>query len=176
MRAGLLNFLGRYRDAEDAFAVAERLNPNSLVLWMGQANAQFGFEDPDPEILETVARKALRLSPQDPQAFLFYNMIGAAHLIRNSWVYDEASADAYAMACRFPNANETIISNTVFACVQTGRQDDAIHHLRMLLRKNPDTTVNLIRERNERYKWMPRFLAKNADVFEKLVELGLPRE
>ncbi len=176
MRAGLLNFLGRYRDAEDAFAVAEQLNPNSLVLWMGQANAQFGSEDPDPELIETVARKALRLSPQDPQAFLFYNMIGSAHLVRNSWVYNEASADAYAMACRYPNANELIVFNATCASAMVGRLDDAAHYLELLLRKNPNLTEKRIRERHVVYKWLPKLLAKNADAFEKLIEFGLPRE
>lgn len=174
--AGILKFLGRDRDADIAFTIADALNPNSLILCMARGNAEFAKVNPDPTVFREVASRALRLSPRDPQAYLFHNLLGAARLVENCWEFDEESANAFATASRYQNASEAVVVNAAFASVQVGRNDDAVLYLDMLRRKNPDISGKQIIGRNSFYKWVDRFLEKNEVAYEKLVKLGLPRE
>ncbi len=143
---------------------------------MARGNAEFAKVNPDPTVFREVASRALRLSPRDPQAYLFHNLLGAARLVENCWEFDEESANAFATASRYQNASEAVVVNAAFASVRVGRNDDAVLYLDMLRRKNPDISGKQIRGRNSFYKWVDRFLEKNEVAYEKLVKLGLPRE
>lgn len=174
MHAGFLKIMGRDRDAEDAFAVAERLNPNSIVLCLARCVAEYSDAEPDADVLEAQARKALRLSPNDPQAYAFQSHIGGAQLFRNSFRFDEVSADAFELACRYPNVSEAILLNAVYACAQLGRLDDAAHYLEMAMHKEPELTVERLRKRWKMYPWIEKFNEVNDGALETIVKLGLP--
>ena len=96
---------------------------------MARGNAEFAKVNPDPTVFREVASRALRLSPRDPQAYLFHNLLGAARLVENCWEFDEESANAFATASRYQNASEAVVVNAAFASVQVGRNDDAVFYM-----------------------------------------------
>lgn len=174
IRAGCLKALGRQADAMSAFEMAERLNPNSVVLCMARSVAEFFNRKPDPDVIEDMATRALRLSPHDPQAYVFYTHIGLARLMRNAWHFDDSVSDALELSCRFSNTSVSSVVNTAIACLQLGRREDAIHYLNMAKAKEPDLTKAVHWERVRIYPWIEDFLKVNGDVYDKLVEIGLP--
>ena len=176
MRAGLLFLSGRHQDARDALHIAEKLNPNSIVLYLIHGIAEFLAEEPDPDAMEAFANKALRLSPSDPQAYTFYNLIGTAHLVRNSFKYNEAATNAYEMACRYSNVSEVVLMNAVFACVQLDKLDDAKHYLETALNKAPYLTAPLTMNRWSHLPWIGKLHDANEGALEKMIALGLPEE
>jgi tetratricopeptide (TPR) repeat protein len=176
MRAGLLFLSGRHQDARVALNVAEKLNPNSIVLYLIYGIAEFLAEEPDPDAMEAFANKALRLSPNDPQAYTFYNMIGTAHMVRNSFRYNEASLNAYETACRYSNVSEAVLMNAVFGCIQLDRLDDAKHYLETAMIKAPYLTAPLAVNRWNHLPWIGKFFEANGSALEKAIELGLPKQ
>ncbi len=176
MRGALLKMVGRSRDSQDAFDVAERLNPNSIVLCLARCVAEYCDRKPDPKITEAAARNALRLSPRDPQAFVFHYHIGLSRLVANGWIHNEAVAEAYEVASRYPNATYVTHFATACANAELGRMADAVHHLEMTKSKTDQFSLKVFKERWAFYPWASDFTDANEDLIEKLVELGLPRE
>ncbi|WP_341235546.1 adenylate/guanylate cyclase domain-containing protein [uncultured Sulfitobacter sp.] len=176
MRAGLLFLSGRHQDAREALHISEKLNPNSIVLYLIHGIAEFLAEEPNPDAMEAFANKALRLSPSDPQAYTFYNLIGTAHLVRNSFKYNEAATNAYEMACRYSNVSEVVLMNAVYACVQVDRLDDAKHYLETALNKAPYLTAPLTMNRWSHLPWVGKLHDANEGALEKMIALGLPEE
>lgn len=176
MRAGILKLSGRHRNAGDALDVAEGLNPNSIVLYLVRGLVEILTEEPDPDAMEAFANKALRLSPSDPQAYTFYNMIATAHLIRNSFKVNETAANAYELACQYSNVSEVVLMNAVFACAQLDRLDDAAHYLETAMNKAPYLTVLLVMNRWSHLPWIEKYFEANEGALEKVIALGLPEE
>ncbi|MFK7753931.1 MAG: hypothetical protein AB8B51_15465, partial [Sedimentitalea sp.] len=174
MRGGLLAIGGRFGDAEDAFAVAERLNPNSVVLYVGRGVAETLKVKPDADLLEAVGLKALRLSPNDPQAYTFHNLIMCAELIRNSVTHNDASLKSLELACRYANVGEMVLMSAATACVQLDRVDDAAHYLKRAMRKAPNLTAAVIEKRWEFFPWFEVTRKQNLLILGELVKLGLP--
>jgi predicted Zn-dependent protease len=176
MRAGLLLLFHRHRDAGEALNVAEKLNPNSIVLCLVRGIAEMLVEEPDPDVMEAAANQALRLSPSDPQAYTFYNMIGTAHVVRNSFRVNEAAASAYELACQYSNVSEVVLMNAVFACVQLDRLDNASHYLETAMNKAPYWSVPLAMNRWNHLPWIGIFFEANHGALEKVIALGLLEE
>jgi TolB-like protein len=174
MRGGLLAIGGRFGDAEDAFDVAERLNPNSVVLCIARGVAETLKVEPDADVLEAVGLKALRLSPNDPQAYTFHNLIMCAQLIRNAVTHNEATLASLELACRYTNVGEMVLMSAATACVQLDRMDDAAHYLERAMRKAPNLTAAVIIKRWEFFPWFEVTRKQNLRILGELVRLGLP--
>tara|TARA_R110002074_G_scaffold125024_1_gene261846 strand:+ start:4693 stop:6465 length:1773 start_codon:yes stop_codon:yes gene_type:complete len=176
MRGGFLAISGRHGDAKDAFDVTERLNPNSVVLCLVRGVAEMLKAEPNSDVMEAVALDALRLSPNDPQAYTFHNLLGSVQLIRNSSRHNEASLEAFEMACRYPNASEMVLVNAAAACVELDRLDDAAHYLERAMSKAPKLTAAVLLKQWEFFPWWGESRDVVERLLESLIELGLPEE
>ncbi len=176
MRGTFLAMCGRHGDAKDAFDVAERLNPNFAMLCSVRGFAETFKTEPDPDVMEADALKALRLSPNDPQANIFHNLFGVAQFIRNSSKHNEASLKAFELTCRYPNVSGLLLVNAAMVCVDLDRLDDAAHYLERAMNKAPELTVAFITKAWDFYPQYKKYLAENMRLMEKLVEFGLPEQ
>ena len=178
MRAAFTKMLGRSRDAEKAFQIAENLNPKSTILQIVRANTEFFNEtsDPDPDVIEAAATKALQISPRDPAAPIFYNQISVARTLRNGGIPDEGAVDAAETASRFTNATESMIFNAAHTNAAVGQLADAKRYLMLLQQKSPDFTLEVLKKRLAHLRYYRERLETPDEAMLRLFELGFPQE
>jgi len=156
------------KDLEGAIAYYDRaleINPSSATAWAGSTvtNAWLGRG------AEAVARsrRAIELSPLDPDMFVFLSFAGTAHLVAGQ--YDEAIA-----VCRDSLRVNRMFASThrilTIALVLSGDMDEARRAAEELLRGEPGLTVEGFLNR------YPGSNSPHAEQFcEALAMAGVPR-
>ncbi len=130
-----------YNQGLQAANRARELNPNiaSVSCWVGASLVISG----DPAEGLTCVEDAIRVSPGDPGAFMFYTVAALAHLMcgRPAEACDSATKSA-----RMYADWDTTYRVLASALVQTGRMEEARSAVARLLELSPAMTVSKLRE------------------------------
>ncbi len=166
MGAHALSFFARAHGiAASAVDRAVTLNPNSAHAWMASGRVECFRNRPDAAI--EAFRRAMRLSPLDPQTYQFIGGIAWAHLLAGRYV------DAVEWADRSLAENPrytAMFRYKLVACAHLDRIDEVRELLRQLLSLEPALTI----ARLQAYPGInvtPEFTSICAEAFRKA---GLP--
>ncbi len=137
MGAHVLSFFARaHGTAASAVDRALMLNPNSAHAWMTSGRVSCFRNRPEPAI--EAFRRAMRLSPLDPQTYQFTGGIAWAHLLAQRY------AEAVEWADRSLDENPRytpLLRYKLVACAHLGRVAEAHELLREMLRLQPGLTI-----------------------------------
>jgi adenylate cyclase len=134
---GLAEFVAKQTDkATGHFKQALDLNPNFALAYGYYALAlAYGGE---PERAIEAGRRAILLSPRDPELVHFYAAIATAHFVRGDYAAAVEWAEKTALVRPVPAAYRPLAIGNAFL----GRAGDARTAIDELLRRVPDATVS----------------------------------
>jgi Tfp pilus assembly protein PilF len=166
MGAHALSFFTRaHVTAASAVERALTLNPNSAHAWMTSGRVACFRNRPDAAI--EAFRRAMRLSPLDPQTYQFVGGIAWAHLLAGR----HAEAVEWADRSLAENPHYTaVLRYKLVACAHLGRIGEARELLQQMLAREPGLTIAGLKA----YPGLivtPEFTTRCAEGFRKA---GLP--
>jgi len=129
-------FAGEHAIGARAIDRALTLNPNSAHAWVARGLVSYRLNRPDQAI--EAFKRAMRLSPLDPVAYLMTGGLALAHVIAGR--YEEAIEWADRSLRELPRF-ESALRNRVAACAHLGRIEEARDGLERLLELQPDLTI-----------------------------------
>jgi adenylate cyclase len=156
-------FVGLFKKGHGPLERAVELNPNSAMACalFGQAQAILGQPDEGIELIE----RALRLSPRDPQTYIFHALLSHAHFFAGR--FDDAirwSERASQAKPRYPQSWVVLAA----ALAESGRMEEAARAIRKALELVPRLSLTVFRRPRAEGLW-PKFI-------EGLRKAGLPEE
>lgn len=163
---------------EEAISCAERaiaLNPNNASCHHALAMVNLFLEEPNGARMARSEREAIRLSPRDPQVFLFHFMAGVGEWVAADFEVTDGTLKAYREACRHQNADWFVFLAAAAHCAHRDMNDAAVGYLGKAQERMPNLSVELYRTSLRHPAW-PLWFEKSRAGLEKLVVLGLPRE
>ncbi len=163
---------------EEAISCAERaiaLNPNNASCHHGLTMINLFLHEPNGARMAQSARTAVRLSPRDPQVFLFRFMVGVGEWVEADFEFTDSVLAAYREACRHQNADWFVFLAAATHCAQRGMNEAAVDYISRAQERMPNLSLELYRTSLRHPAW-PLWFEKSRSEVEKLVELGLPRE
>ncbi len=172
----LLAMSGQAKEADDAVTAATALNPNSAFCHHALGLAEMFKQEPDGMRMAAAGRTALRLSPKDPTAHAFQNIVSVGLLIDRLDHHDPEFMASARAASRPTGAAWYTHLLAAFAELADGDEDTARECVQSTLKMRPDMTL-------AKYRTVFPF-PKSAALFEigdrngsnaRIVELGLPR-
>ncbi|WP_432816945.1 adenylate/guanylate cyclase domain-containing protein [Sulfitobacter sp. JB4-11] len=175
--AVLLAMSGQAEAASDSAATALALNPNNAFCHHAAALAEMFKTQPDTAKMVAGGETAMRLSPKDPTAHAFQNVVTIAHLIEHldhGHLAYQVSARA---AARLPGAPWYVHLQAATVEIAVGDTDAARKHLRTALTLSPRLTMASYRHAFQFPAAEKLFaLGDRSGTTEALIELGLPRQ
>ena len=129
-------FSGEHAIGARAVDRALTLNPNSAHAWVARGLVSYRLNRPDQAI--EAFKRAMRLSPLDPVAYLMTGGLALAHVIAGR--YEEAIEWADRSLRELPRF-ESALRNRVAACAHLGRIEEARDGLERLLELQSDLTI-----------------------------------
>jgi adenylate cyclase len=175
--AVLLAMSGQAEEAADAAAIAIALNPNNAFCHHASALAELFKRQPDTAKMVAGGEAAMRLSPKDPSAHAFQNIVTIGHLIEHLDHDDPAYQKSARAAARYPGAPWYVHLQAATVEVAIGNKDVARKHIETALALSP--TVTMASYQNAfKFPIAEKLfeLGDRSGTTEGLIELGLPRE
>ena len=156
-------FVGLFKKSHCLLERAVELNPNSAMACalFGHAQAVLGKPDDGIELIE----HALRLSPRDPQTYIFHALLSHAHFFAGR--FDDAirwSERSSQAKPRYPNSWIVLAA----ALAESGRMEEAARAIRKAIELVPKVSLAVFRRPRAEGLW-PKFI-------EGLRKAGLPEE
>ncbi len=174
--AVLLAFAGG--NEEEAFSSAQKaiaLNPNNASCYHAMAMVELFSQQPDGVRIAQSERAAIRLSPRDPQIFMFHFMVGVGLWSEADFEVTDHVLAAYREACRHQNADWFVFLAAANSSINRGLTDAAVSYLGKAMERLPCLSMEFY-ETSFRFPAWPLWFEKSRDDLEQLVELGLPRD
>jgi len=136
----VLVFFGEPMEGEAVLERALAVDPNHATAWHMSALAQAYVGRPDTAVER--ARRAIRLSPQDPQMFAMQSVLALGHFLIGHYDDALAAADAAHRERHF------LLGAVVLAAsnASLGRQPDAEKAVEAVLQINPSLRLSKIRD------------------------------
>lgn len=158
---------GRYEEALTLFERLLRINPNyaPAEMWIGIVQTQLG----DPEAAIPHARRAIRVSPQDPRLFRFQQVLAVALL--HAGRSPEALAVAQEAAA-VPPAHPYALLHGAAAAMLSG--DEVLARSLMGSFREQAPAYNAERLRESQDSWRPAYRVRQERIITALVAAGLP--
>jgi len=157
-------FLGQFKKSHALLERAAELNPNNAMAcaMFGHAQAILGRPDDGIELIES----AMRLSPRDPQTYLFHSMLGFCHFLGDRFDdairWCERSSQAKP---RYPNSWVYMAA----ALAEGGRTEEAARALWKARELVPRLSLAIYRRPRAEGTLWPKFI-------DGLRKAGLPEE
>ncbi|MFO7853900.1 MAG: adenylate/guanylate cyclase domain-containing protein [Paracoccaceae bacterium] len=167
---------GREAESEASIAAALMLNPNSAYCRYCAGLAQMAFRTPDWERMVAEANAALALSPRDPTAHAFQNVVTIGWLIGRMDHRDPDFAASARAAARHPGAPWYVHLMAATAEAAAGDDDAARRGIAEASKRAPGMTLAAYRAAFE-FPYIERVfrLGDENGMNERLIALGLPR-
>jgi adenylate cyclase len=168
------------REAESAASVtaALALNPNNANCRYLAGLAQMMHRAPDWEFMVREGRAALELSPMDPSAHAFQNVVTQGYLFGRRDLGDPDLVASARAAARHPGAPWYV--HMVAALVELAAEDEgaARRALAEALRREPGLTMARYRTAFPLFPSVPAVVEvlDATGLTERMIALGLPRE
>lgn len=175
--AVLLAMSGQAEEAADAAATAIALNPNNAFCHHATALAEMFKARPDTTKMVAGGETAMRLSPKDPTAHAFQNIVTIGHLIAHLDHGHPAYQESARAAARHPGAPWYVHLQAAQVEALAGDEGAARKHIETALSLLPTLTM-------ETYRHVFKFpaaeklfaLGDSSGMTERLIDLGLPRQ
>lgn len=175
--AVLLAMSGHADEAADTAATAIALNPNNAFCHHATALAEMFKAQPDTAKMVAGGETAMRLSPKDPTAHAFQNIVTIGHLIEHLDHGHLAYQESARAAARLPGAPWYVHLQAATVEVAEGDTDAARKHLEKALTLSPTLTMESYRHAFQFPAAESLFrLGDRSGTTERLIELGLPRQ
>lgn len=167
VRGFLLRYQRRTEAAREAFSTAVSINPN-----FAPSHAQLGVSELEmgrPDKAIESAKRALRLSPRDPNSRSWFAFVGMAEL------HSGRPADAVPWLARATDVDQPVAIHHAYyisALVLSGQVDDARSELAGFQKAKPSVTIGSLRSglRSEN----PHYITQREPLFDGLRKAGLP--
>lgn len=173
----LLAMSGKAEEAADSAATAIALNTNNAFCHYAAALAEMYKVRPDTSKMVAGGETALRLSPKDPTAHAFQNIVTIGHLIEHLDHGHPAYQESARAAARYPGAPWYVLLHAAQAEVTGGDEDAARKHIKTALGLLPGLTMAAYRQAFQFPTAEKLFaIADSSGLMERLIELGLPRQ
>lgn len=172
-----LSMLGRAEESDASIATALSLNPNSAYCHYCAALAQMPRSSPDWRAMVTHSKAALAISPMEPSAHAFQNIITNGYLIGKRDHRDPDFAASARAAARHGGAPWYVHLLAATAEAASGDDDAARRAIAEALRLAPSMTMKKYRAAfNFPFIESVFQIGQANGINERLVELGLPKE
>ena len=172
----LLAMSGKSKEAADAVNLATALNPNSAFCHHALGLAEMFKQEPDGVRMAEAGRAALRLSPKDPTAHAFQNIVTVGLLIDRLNHNDPEFMASARAASRLPGTAWYTHLLAAFAELADGNADAARQCIQSALKMRPDMTLATYRTIFPFPKSAALFeIGDRNGANERIIELGLPR-
>ena len=169
-----LSMLGRSEDADVAIETALALNQNSAFGWHAAGLTQMPRPRPDWRAMIAHGEAALQLSPMDPTAHAFQNIITQEHLIGKMDHFDPDFIASARAAARLRGAPWYLHVLAATAEIASENEAAARHEISLALQLAPSLTMQSYRKAFW-FAYAPEWLALGDanGINQRLVELGL---
>ncbi len=175
--AVLLAMSGQAEEASDSAATALALNPNNAFCHHAAALAEMFKTQPDTSKMVAGGEAAMRLSPKDPTAHAFQNIVTIGHLIEHLDHSHEAYQESARAAARHPGAPWYVHLQAAQVEANVGDESAARKHIETALTLLPTLTMATYRHGFQFPTAEKLFaLGDSSGTTERLIELGLPRQ
>lgn len=170
-----LSMLDRPEESDAAIRTAVALNPNSAFCRYAAGLAQLHRREPDWQSMITHGEAALSLSPMDPSAHSFQNVVTQGRLIGTLDYADPGFIASARAATRHKGAPWYVHLIAAAAEVASGNETAAQQDIAQALKLAPGMTMKAYRKAFSFYFIEKYFEMGDATgVNQRLIELGLP--
>ena len=168
---------GRGEEAADSAATAIALNPNNAFCHHATALAEMFKTQPDTSKMVVGGETAMRLSPKDPTAHAFQNIVTIGHLIEHLDYGHQAYQESARAAARHPGAPWYVHIQAAQVEVKVGDENAARKHIETALTLLPSLTMEFYRH-SFKFPYAEKLfeLGDRSGMTERLIDLGMPRQ
>jgi tetratricopeptide (TPR) repeat protein len=161
-------FSGAHATAAGMIDHALVLNPNSAYAWSARGFVAT-FQD-QPDLAIEALQRAMRLSPLDPQRWMFFFGMSAAHLVARRF---EATIEWADRCLREQLRLPHVYRCKAVACAHLGRMQDAQECIQRMFKSQPTFTISGWKRTYAASIFSPETMAMYLDG---LCKAGLPEE